>query len=146
MRNKVPLDIREAVRVMFRGNQKSGKRLPKFGNSLYPSYGTLGAFPVSTLSFIAVIESENPLDPYVQSWNVSAERELGRSTTLEVNYIGTHSIHLLDRRNIAQPNDLPATDAPFCAANPTDTTHDCPASSRLPRSRIIARGEREQSP
>ncbi|MGC1158036.1 MAG: TonB-dependent receptor [Acidobacteriaceae bacterium] len=110
----------------------SNSSLPKLGNQMFPAYGTLGPFPLSTLSFIAVIESENPLDPYVQSWSGSAERQLTNNTTLEVNYIGTHAVHLLDRRNIAQPNDLPAADVPFCAANPTDTTHLCPPASRLP--------------
>ncbi len=106
--------------------------LPKFGNQLFPSYSTLGPFPESTLSFIAVIESENPLNPYVQSWTGSVERELARNTTLEVNYIGTHAVHLLDRRNIAQPNSIPAADLSFCQTNPADVTHNCPTSTRLP--------------
>ncbi|MGB7546295.1 MAG: carboxypeptidase-like regulatory domain-containing protein [Terracidiphilus sp.] len=106
--------------------------LPKLGNQLFPSYSTLGPFPVSTLSFIAVIESENPLNPYVQSWTGSVQRELARNTTLEVNYIGTHAVHLLDRRNIAQPNGIAAADLSFCQADPTDTTHNCPTSTRLP--------------
>ena len=75
---------------------------PKLGNQMFPAYGNLGPFPVSTLSFIAVIESENPLDPYVQTWTLSVERELPKNTTLEVNYIGNHGTHLLDRRDIAQ--------------------------------------------
>ena len=106
--------------------------LPKLGNQLFPSYSTLGPFPASTLSFLAVIESENPLNPYVQSWTASVQRELGSNTTLEVNYIGTHSVHLLDRRNIAQPYGISAADLPFCQADPTDTAHNCPTSSRLP--------------
>ncbi len=106
--------------------------LPKLGNQLFPSFTTLTAFPVSTLSFIAVIESQNPLDPYVQSWTGSVERELTRDTTLEVDYIGTHAIHLLDRRNIAQPNSITAANLPFCQANPNDATHDCPTATRLP--------------
>jgi hypothetical protein len=106
--------------------------LPKFSNQLFPSYSTLGPFPQSTLSFIAVIESENPLNPYVQSWTAGVQRELARSTTLEVNYIGTHAVHLLDRRNISQPNGISATDLPFCQTNPQDTTHNCPVKYRLP--------------
>jgi hypothetical protein len=86
----------------------------KTTNQLYPSFSKLAPFPESTLSFIAVIESENPLDPYVQSWTASVERELARNTTLEVNYIGTHAVHLLDRRDIAQPYNLPAADRGFC--------------------------------
>ena len=57
----------------------------------------------------------------------SAERQLTNNTTLEVNYIGTHAVHLLDRRNIAQPNDLPAADVAFCQANPT-LRRICPAA------------------
>ena len=87
---------------------------PKLTNQLFPSYATLGPFPESSLSFIAVIESENPLNPYVQSWTISIERELARNTTLEINYIGTKSTHLLDRRNIAQPYPIPAASLSFC--------------------------------
>ncbi len=64
--------------------------LDKFTNNQFKPYDTLGPFPASTLSFLAVIESENPINPYVQSYNLSIERELARNTTLEVNYIGTH--------------------------------------------------------
>jgi Carboxypeptidase regulatory-like domain/TonB dependent receptor len=112
--------------------------LPKFSNQLFPSYSTLGPFPESTLSFIAVIESENPINPYVQSWNLSAEREVARNTTLEVNYIGTHSVHLLDRHDIAQANSIPASSLSFCqatdsAGNYTNITQaPCTVASRLP--------------
>ncbi len=88
--------------------------LPKLSNQLFPAYSTLGPFPSSTLSFIAVIESENPLNPYVQSWTASVEREIARNTTLEVNYIGTHAVHLLNRHDIAQPYALPAANQAFC--------------------------------
>ena len=76
---------------------------PKLSNNMFPVYDTLGPFPASTLTFIAVIESENPLNPYVQSWTAGIQRELARNTTIDVNYIGTHAVTLLDRRNIAQP-------------------------------------------
>ncbi len=121
-----PYSIRNSL------NPTQNTTLPKFGNQLFPSYNSLGPFPESTLSFIAVIESQNPLDPYVQSWTGSVERELANGTTMEVNYIGTHAVHLLDRRNIAQPISISATDLPFCQANPNDATHNCPTSSRLP--------------
>jgi hypothetical protein len=95
----------------------------------------LGAFPASTLSFIAVIESENPRNPYIQSRTLSVEHEVGRNSTVEVNYIGTNSTHLLDRQNIAQPLGIPAADLAFCQANPGDNstpTHYCPTATRLP--------------
>ncbi len=112
---------------------------PKNTNQLFPSYSTLGPFPESSLSFIAVIESENPLDPYVQSWTLSFERELARNTTLEVNYIGTKSTHLLDRRNIAQPYQIPTASQAFCqqtdpvtGAYLNITQAPCTVISRLP--------------
>ncbi|MDE3188761.1 MAG: TonB-dependent receptor [Acidobacteriota bacterium] len=88
--------------------------LPKYSNNLFPAYSTLGAFPVKTLTFLAVIMSDNPLNPYVQSWTAGVQRELRANTTLDVNYIGTHSLHLLDRRQIAQPNAIPQSDLAFC--------------------------------
>ncbi len=91
---------------------------------MFPVYDTLGPFPASTLSFIAVIESENPLNPYVQSWTASVEREIARNTTLEVNYIGTHAVHLLNRRNIAQPYALAQSDQAFCQHKDANGNYD----------------------
>jgi hypothetical protein len=112
---------------------------PKLSNQLFPSFSKLGAFPESTLSFIAVIESENPIDPYVQSFTLSVERELARNTTLEVNYIGTHAVHLLDRHNIAQPYPIPNSSLAFCEQqDPVTgsyvniTKAPCTVVSRLP--------------
>src|SRR6516165_7595495 len=87
---------------------------PKLTNNMFPAFTTLGPFPVSTLTFIAVIESDNPMNPYVQSWTAGVQREVARNTTVEVNYIGTHAIHLLDRRQIAQPNGIPSASLAFC--------------------------------
>ncbi len=87
---------------------------PKFSNSIWPAYGNLGPFPTASLSFIAVIESENPLNPYVETWTLGVQRELAKNTTLDINYIGNRGIHLLDRHMIAQPYDIPAADLPFC--------------------------------
>jgi hypothetical protein len=83
-------------------------------------------------AFTAVVISENPMNPYVQQWTVSIERELARNTTLEVNYVGNKGIHLLERFNVDQAGALPAADVAACNANPADTTHNCPYTSRLP--------------
>lgn len=114
----------------------------KLSNSLFPSYSTLTPFPESSLSFIAVIESENPLDPYVQSWTLSVERELAKNTTMEAYYVGTRGTHLLDRHMIAQQRDIAAADLAFCQEqdsagnyfNSVGTTAVAPCSiaSRLP--------------
>jgi hypothetical protein len=112
--------------------------IPKNSNQMFPSYGTLGPFPQSTLSFIAVIESENPRNPYVNSWTASFERELARNTTVEVNYIGTHAVHLLNRHNISQPFGIPSASLAFCQATDANGNYlnlkvaPCTQSSRLP--------------
>jgi hypothetical protein len=105
---------------------------PKLQNDLFPSYGALGPIDPKSLTFLAVIQSEDPLNPYVQQWSLSVQRQLDRSSTLEVNYIGTKATHLLDRRNIAQPNGISAADLPFCQADPKDVAHNCPTNTRLP--------------
>ena len=112
--------------------------VPKLTNNLFPANTTLGPMSYSTLSFIAVIESENPRNPYVQNRTLSIERELARNTTLEVNYIGTHGTHLLDREQIAQPTSIPAASLAFCqtqnaaGAYVNSGTAPCSPSSRLP--------------
>ena len=126
-----PYSVRNSLNVT------SNAGAPKLSNNMFPSYSALGAFPASTLTFIAVIESENPLNPYVQSWTASAERELTRDTTLEVNYIGTHAVHLLDRRNIAQPFGIPADSLSFCQQQSNGkyinlNVAPCSNASRLP--------------
>ncbi len=102
-----PYAIRNAL------NPTTNTTAPKLSNNLFPSF-PLGPFPASTLTFLAVIESENPLNPYVQSWTFGVQRELANNTTLDVNYIGTHAVHLLDRRNIAQPLAIPTASLAFC--------------------------------
>jgi hypothetical protein len=114
----------------------------KLSNSLFPSYTTLGPFPESTLSFIAVIESENPLNPYVQTWTMSVERQLARNTTLEVFYVGNKGTHLLDRHDIAQQKDIPAASLGLCQQQDSNGNYfnafgpkaiaPCSISSRLP--------------
>jgi hypothetical protein len=111
---------------------------PKLSNNMFPSYSQLTPFPVSTLTFLAVIESENPLNPYVQSWTAGVQRELARNTTLEVNYIGTHGVHFLDRRNIAQPFAIPSDSLAFCQQTDSSGKYvnlgvaPCSNASRLP--------------
>jgi hypothetical protein len=111
--------------------------VPKLTNNLFPVTSTL--LPVAVGSnngttypagsqFIAVIISEHPINPYVQQWSLSVERELAPNTTLEINYVGNKGTHLLDRTNINQP--YPASDPALCQTNPT--AGDCPARARVP--------------
>jgi Carboxypeptidase regulatory-like domain len=48
--------------------------------------------------------------PYMQHWNISVQRQLGRSRVLEVAYVGSKGTKLLTSRDINQP---PASPSPF---------------------------------
>ena len=79
--------------------------VPKLTDNLFPATATPHAVSPATEGgqFIAVIISENPINPYVQQYSLSVQRELAPNTTLEVNYVGNKGTHLLDRININQP-------------------------------------------
>jgi hypothetical protein len=110
----------------------SNPAVPKLTNNLFPSFAAINPIDPSSLTFIAVIESDKPRNPYLQQWNLSVQHQLFRNTTLDVNYIGNKGTHLLDRRNIAQSLEIPAADVPFCQADPNDLSHNCPQSARKP--------------
>jgi hypothetical protein len=105
---------------------------PKLTNQLFPPYTTLGEVSPASATFIAVIESELPLNPYMQQWTLSVQRELTKNTTLEVNYIGLKGTHLLTRHNIAQP--YAPTDPALCQPSAGGSPANCPVSARLPYS------------
>ena len=46
--------------------------------------------------------------PYVEQWNFGVQREIAKGTMVEVNYVGTHGVHL--------PIELPSNTVPY---NPT---------------------------
>ena len=46
----------------------------------------------TTVSFAAV--EQNPPPQYIQQWSGSVEKSLGRETTLELGYLGSHGVHL----------------------------------------------------
>jgi hypothetical protein len=70
-------------------------------------------------TFLAVNQSPQPKNPYVQQWSLGVQRELFAGSTMELNYIGTHGSNLLMRRNIAQ-------------AIPIDGGSPSPVSARKP--------------
>ena len=71
-------------------------------DALFPVFSNPGPVTPAANSFIAVIISENPKDPYVQQWSLGAQRSLTSNTTFELNYVGSKGTNLLMRRNIAQ--------------------------------------------
>ncbi len=109
---------------------------PKLTDQLYPAFTTIEPVTPDKLTFLAVIISERPRNPYVQQWSFSIQRELFANTTLEVNYIGNRGLHLLTRTDIAQT--FAPSDPDFCSAKDTSGNYinlnngDCPVSGRMP--------------
>ena len=111
-----------------RGNyiQSVGQSAPlQTSDSLFPSFAAPGVATPAANTFLAVNQSPEPRNPYMQQWSLGVQRELSPSTTVELNYIGTHGTNLLMRRNIAQAR-------PYDAANPLPV-----AGSRKPYPNFI---------
>ena len=83
--------------------QSVGQPTPlRTSDSLFPSFESQGLATPAANTFLAVSQSPEPRNPYMQQWSLGVQRELIANTTLEVNYIGTKGTNLLMRRNIAQ--------------------------------------------
>ena len=103
--------------------------VPKTTDALFPPVTLHTVTPaIDGQQFIAVIISDHPINPYVQQWQLSVQRELARNTTLEVSYVGNKGTHTLDRININQP--YAPTNPAFCTLAPTEG--DCPVAERTP--------------
>jgi hypothetical protein len=105
-----------------RGNyiQSIGQAAPlQTTDALFPSFAAPGVATPAANTFLAVSQSPQPGNPYMQQWSIGVQRELFARTTMELNYIGTHGSNLLMRRNIAQalPYD-PANPLPVAARKP----------------------------
>ncbi len=100
-------------------------------DSLWPALDTVSPItggPSGPNSFIAVIISDKPKNPYVEQWSLSLEREFTPGTTLEINYVGNLGNRLLARQNINQA--LPMSDPTACSVTPTPA--QCTAVARRP--------------
>ncbi|MGO9367636.1 MAG: carboxypeptidase regulatory-like domain-containing protein [Terriglobales bacterium] len=62
--------------------------------------------------------------PYAQQWSFGVQRELTRSTVLNVAYVGSKGTHLTVERQINQLHPLPANENPFGPNEPLTIT-DC---------------------
>jgi hypothetical protein len=100
--------------------QSIGQAAPlRTTDSLFPSFAAQGVATPSVNTFLAVSQSPEPRNPYVQQWSLGVQREVFAGTTAEINYIGTHGSNLLMRRNIAQ-------------ARPYDPANPMPVDARKP--------------
>jgi hypothetical protein len=71
-------------------------------DTLFPSFAAPGVATPAANTFLAVNQSPQPRNPYVQQWSLGVQRQILANTTAELNYVGTHGENLLMRRNIAQ--------------------------------------------
>ncbi|MEK7832539.1 MAG: TonB-dependent receptor, partial [Acidobacteriota bacterium] len=74
---------------------------------VFPTTSTV-TFPIAQSSFSAPVGGNyiNPdlKSPYVQNWSLGIQRQLTRSTALEIRYVGNKSTHLWHRQNIQEVN------------------------------------------
>ena len=105
-----------------RGNylQSIGQPTPlQTTDALFPSFAAPGLATPAANTFLAVSQSPEPRNPYMQQWSLGVQRELLPRTTMELNYIGTHGSNLLMRRNVAQARLYdPANPLPVSARKP----------------------------
>ena len=97
-----------------RGNyqQSLGQPAPlQTTDSPLPSFEQPGVATPAANTFLAVNQSPEPKNPYVQQWSLGVQRQLTGATTLELNYIGNKGTNLLMRQNVAQS-------LPYDPANP----------------------------
>ena len=118
------------IRQNLSPNSQTNTTAPKLTDQLFPVQSNLTPVTIAAQGsqFIAVIISDHPINPYVQQWSLSVERQLARNTTLEVNYVGNKGTHTLDRSNINQP--YAPSDPAFCNDHPNQG--DCPINNRKP--------------
>ena len=81
-------------------------------DQLFPSFTCGGVATPAVNTFLAVNQSPEPRNPYVQQWSLGVQRQFSQSTTAELNYVGAHGSNLLMRINIAQA-------LPYTPDNPT---------------------------
>lgn len=68
-------------------------------------------YPASATAFQRDLQT-----PYYQQWNFGIQQQIGKSRVLEVAYVGTKGTHLIDSRDINQPQ--PSTNPDFERPNP----------------------------
>ena len=81
-------------------------------DQLFPNFASGGVATPAKNTFLAVNQSPEPRNPKVQQWSLGVQQQFNRTTTGELNYVGSHGSNLLMRRNIAQA-------LPYTASNPT---------------------------
>ncbi|MGH9488454.1 MAG: carboxypeptidase-like regulatory domain-containing protein [Terriglobales bacterium] len=64
---------------------------------------TIPIDPNSTSNYVNAFDPNLHM-PYVESWTVGIQRQLGQHTALEIRYVGNHGVGLLDQLNMNEVN------------------------------------------
>lgn len=89
----------------------------------------LGPLPATTVSFTAF--DPHSYAQYVQQWNASVQKSLGKDTTVEIGYLGTRGFHLQRSHLI---NNAPPGPGPLGPRRPYKTLTFVPGSTLPPSS------------
>ncbi|HEV2498945.1 MAG TPA: carboxypeptidase-like regulatory domain-containing protein [Terriglobia bacterium] len=111
---------------------------PKLTDQLFPATTAVAPVTPQDITFLAVIQGENPHNAYVQQWSLDVQRQLATNTVLDVGYEGSKGTHLLTRTDISQA--YAPSDPNFCSAQDANGNFinlnqgDCPVATRRPYS------------
>ncbi|HXS94791.1 MAG TPA: TonB-dependent receptor [Candidatus Limnocylindrales bacterium] len=96
-------DTSGAVGTYQPGSLTLGQPLPQFG--LFPT-SWAPSLPASTLTFGNSFFAMNPniRQPYTEQWNFGIQRELSKSTAIEVRYVGNMANHIWFSENLNEVN------------------------------------------
>ncbi len=72
-------------------------------DNAYPLWQPRQYVPGATVGYYNQVLDPNARNPYVQQFNLSAERELGKNALLEIAYLGSHGLRLLNSLGGNQP-------------------------------------------
>jgi len=97
--------------------QEAGNN-PQSTDSLFPSFSDQGAATPASNGLLAVMQSPVPKNPRMHQWSLSVQHQLTDSTTVEMNYVGSHGSDLLMRRNINQALPYTPDNPSFVARRP----------------------------
>ena len=78
-------------------------------DQLFTSFTSQGQATPAANTFLAVSMSPEPRNPYVYQWSLGVQRQVAKSTTAELNYVGSKGHDLLMRINIAQALEYSAS-------------------------------------
>jgi hypothetical protein len=84
-------------------SQSLGQAQPlQTSDQLFPSFTAGGVATPAANTFLAVNQSPEPRNPKVQQWTLGVQHQFSRTTSAELNYVGSHGSNLLMRINVAQ--------------------------------------------